>query len=254
MKSLTTVLTVIMMLWLGNSAMAFSWNYHDFGSSPFDYNNNTAPIDYPYGIGYLPSPGNFGEGGEKFDLEGLFVASDNDYLYVALTNSFGSVVHSSSWGTSFNQGDIFFGFTGYTDNVYALNVSTGNIDLVEAWEYIDNAAGSYYDDVTIRNRVGAFEVTQGIAQGSSDQMLTFYPGYETDPLIPDATGGDTYVYEWKIDRSLFVWDGEADLYFHTTLGCGNDLIEKTYSVIPEPATLILLGLGLIGTACFSRRR
>jgi len=250
------ILLVLFAFALGNTAMGFSWTsgYYDFGATPFDDNNNTAPISYPGGVGYLPSPGSQSEGGEKFDLEGLFVAFDNDYMYVAMTNSFGYTVTSSSWGNTFRQGDLFFGFGG-EKNTFAIDVSTGNLVSVNAYSYIQNIDGSYYDNATIRERVGAFEAVIFDEIGSANQAATFWEGLEADPLLPDATDGDTYVFEWKIDRNMLGWDGSSDIFFHTTLGCGNDLMEYEYSAaIPEPATIILLGIGLFGAGIVSRRK
>ena len=254
MKRLTTLAIVMMSLLVASPAFAFfSFNHYDFGSTPFDHNNNTAPISYPYGVGYHPSPGNYGEGGEKFDLEGLHVALDDDYLYVAITNSFGTSVTSSAWGSTFDQGDIFFGSAG-NKNVMAIDISSGNLVHVNSWGFIDNVPGSYYSNSTIRNRVGAFKVLDGTTLGDASQMMTFYENLETDPLTPDPTNGNTYVFEWKISRSALEWDGSSNLFFHTTLGCGNDLMEYDFSVIPEPATMILLGLGLFGVGVFARRK
>jgi len=250
-----SILFVLLAMFLGSSAMGFSWTsgYYDHGATPFDGNNNTAPIEYPYGVGYLPSPGPLSEGGEKFDLEGLFVNFDDDFLYVALTNSFGMSATSSSWGSTFFQGDIFFGFGGEM-NTFAIDVSTGNLVSVDAWSYIQDLDGSYYDNVTIRERIGAFEAVMSPELGSANQVLTFWDGLETNPLLPDATGGDTYVFEWKISRDLLGWNGASNIFFHSTLGCGNDLIEYDYAAIPEPGTMILLGLGLFGAGILARRK
>jgi hypothetical protein len=163
-------------------------------------------------------------------------------------------VTSTDWGTTFEQGDIFFGW-GMDPNAFALDVSTGELVDVTFWDHIPNVDGSYYDNITIRNRVGAFQVSEGTALGSANQALTLWEGLETNPMTPDPTNGDTYVFEWKISRDLLGgWDGEADIRFHTTLGCGNDLIEYTYSAIPEPGTMILLGLGLFGAGILARRK
>lgn len=249
------LLFTLLIVVLGSNAMGFSWTpgYYNHGDSPFDFNNNYAPIDYPHGVGYLPSPGTLGEGGEAYDLEGFFVASDNDYLYIALTNSFGQSVTSSSWGTTFEQGDIFFGW-GMDPNAFALDVSSGELVDVKYWDWIPNVDGSYYGNADIRNRVGAFQIDEGTVLGSANQTLTLWNGLETNPMTPDPTNGNTHVFEWKIDRSLLAWDGLEDIRFHTTLGCGNDLIEYNYAPIPEPGTIILLGLGLFGAGMFVRRK
>lgn len=238
-----------------NSAFGFAWTagYYDHGASPFDHNNNTAPIEYPYGVGYLPSPGVVGEGGEGFDEEGFFVAFDDDYMYVALTNSFGMTAYTSTYDATFRQGDIFFGYGG-AKNSFAIDVSTGNLRMVDTWRYIQYGEGSYYYHIPIRMRVGAHEVLTGDILGTANQNLNLWEGMETDPLLPDKTGGDTYVFEWRIDRSLLGWNGASDIFFHTTIGCGNDLIEYTYPGVPEPATMILLGLGMLGAGFVARRK
>jgi hypothetical protein len=229
---------------LGNTAMGFSWsaNYYDHGASPFDHNNNTAPIEYPFGIGYF------------------FVAYDQDYLYLALTNSFGLEAASNEWETTFAQGDIFFGYGG-EQNTYAIDVASGDFMSVDLYDYIEDKDGSYYSIPEIRTRIGAYNVVWGTSLGTANQKLSMFSGLEYNPLYapegpltPDETGGDTYVFEWKIDRGLLGWDGTTDIFFHTTLGCGNDLIEYHYYPIPEPSTMILLGLGLCGMGMFTKRR
>jgi hypothetical protein len=255
MQRLFAILGLVILVATANSAFAFSWTagYYDHGASPFDHNNNTAPIEYPYGVGYLPSPGHSGEGGEGFDEEGFFVAFDDNYMYLALTNSFGMSAFSTEYGISVRQGDIFFGYGG-ARNTFAIDVSTGNLRAVDTWRYIQNVQGSYYSHIPTRLRIGAFEVITGTTLGSANQNLTFWEALETDPLTPDHTGGDTYVFEWKIDRSILGWNGNSDIFFHTTMGCGNDLIEFTYPGVPEPATAVLLGLGILGAGIAARRR
>jgi len=251
MKRFLTAVTVVILFCCGTSAMAFNWNYYNFGSTPFDANNNTAPINYPSGVGYRPSPGLLGEGGEKFDLEGLFIATDNDYLYVALTNSFGLSATSTAWGSTFNMGDLFFGSAG-NKSAFAIDVSTGKLMQVTSWNFINNKPGSYYGNTTIRNRVGAFEVNAGTVLGDANQKMTLWNNLEPNPM---QGNGDTYVFEWKFSRNLISgWNGASDLFFHATLGCGNDLIEKPYTAIPEPGTMILLGIGLFGAGLFARRK
>lgn len=258
MKAFTRLaIALLLSVALSTSAHAFSWNLYDYGVGPFDYNNNWSPIDYPYGIGHLPSPGYISEGGEKFDLEGFHAAISGSTLFMSMTSSFVDSVYSTGWKTWYRQGDIFINVDG-GDWDYALDVSANQLVRVDSWNYITDKTGSYYDDALIRDAAGAFEVASGTSLTGAAYVHTYYAGLETNPLAPSTYQG-THVMEWGVDLSgLSAGDIAAlsggTLQFHATLECGNDLIEQGMNPIPEPGTLMLLGLGMAGLAFRLRRR
>ena len=234
-------------------AGAFNYHYGIFGdTNPFDHNNNWAPITYPYNIGNLPSPGLFGEGGEKFDLEGLSVKEDNSFIYVALTNSFGFTATSSGWGTSYDLGDLFI-YNG--SQTFAIDMRDGgsNESSTQLLE-VSSATGvpvapGTYGGTSWGALAGDYQASSYSALGGVTYVKNFWQGLETNPM---QGNGDSYVWEFRFDKSLI---GEySNLNFHVALGCGNDVMNESYSPVPEPATLLLFGLGLLGAGALSRFR
>lgn len=248
-KTFLATLALAIMLCF-SSASAFSWTYYDFGSAYFDEHNNTADINYPGGVGSLPSPGNLGEGGEKFDIEGLNYSYDDDFVYLSVTSSFSEGAYSTGWNQTYGRGDLFFGFGGSKYD-YAIT-SDGRLVDVATWNSISNKPGTYYSYTSIRDAAGAWRVGTGSNLGSVDILKSYDATLETNPMFNGGAG--TYVWEYRFSKSLLSDFGSGAITFHQTLECGNDLLEKQYESVPEPATMVLFGIGLAGLGAKLRGR
>lgn len=251
-----TVLLVVVALLVASQAFAFpGYQTYNFGdaSTIFDHNNNWSPIDYPY-VGNLPSPGFYNPGGEHYDLEGLNVAVDDNFIHLSLTNSFGFQT-----ADGFRLGDLFIGVDGGDKYQYAMDLQAGGSnggiwEVNDSWNDIQDISNSYYNYPAIRSAVGAHEIDfrSGKASFLGNASSVWSSGnWELTPLNPGVY--TTYVWEMTIDKSLINGGNFSSLAFHVNIGCGNDLMEENYtSAVPEPATLLLFGVGLLGAGIIRR--
>lgn len=241
------IIIALLMLFTMSSAFGFSFSMYDHGETPFDHNNNWSPIDYPNGVGHEPS------GGEYFDLEGLKVSFTDDFVYVALANSFGYNASSSYYNQNYRLGDLFIGKDGgnkYEFAVDIVNDGTNGLYQVDSWNGLQEVDGSYYNYSTIPALLGAHEMNEGSFLGDVNSNVSFWDDFEKNPL--GSGNGDTWVYEFAISRSLLGDFNSLD--FHINIGCGNDLMEESFSAIPEPTTIILFGIGMLGSIVSVRRK
>ena len=247
-KKLTVIIGVISFLVMLGFAQAYTIydNYWGGTISNSGYANRDVVGDsWRFGIDYIDVSNTGGSLTIKVhgDYFNAYLAN-NDYnmnpgdLFINTTgwNMGGQVapyatdtyLTGQQWNYAFDLGNNDNPGTSGTVRLYAIangQIINSNItNVIPSGNYIYRA-----------NQEWAFNPTAGI--GSYGEGLWEIVG--TDLII---TYGGTLPGDWQS------WG------FHWAMQCGNDSIEGGSTPVPEPATLLLLGSGLIGFGILGRKR
>lgn len=182
-----------------------------------------------------------GYGGDEYDAEAAYMASDGEFLYVAVVTGF-PIGGRWDGGDFFAAGDIGIDVNCDRQNAhdydYAIDVSAGgrlrggNLH----WQDPSMGGGPAWNHV------------------SDPLRVTSWTTSKTTQFSYSSWQG-RYAIESIIDLDHF-GPGAESFNMHWTMGCGNDELELDYrptDPVPEPASLLLFGSGL-GMAGLMRRR
>jgi hypothetical protein len=160
-----------------------------------------------------------------FDIDGNYRAGD------APTSSNGVVEVSNTYGYDYAL-DLDFTNSQYT--VYSLNSDS----ILHSVYYIQNQASTPWEYVSGGTQQGVHSLTYTAGLADADVA-----GLEGDSHNAVA-----------IDLSDFL-DPGTDFTAHFTMTCGNDnLMGQGTAPVPEPQTLLLMGIGLLGLAFVGRKK
>lgn len=205
---------------------------------------------------------NPGWGGQAFDAEYLFYKLDGNTLSLGLQAGFdletGKVVHS---GKNYWAGDLALSFDGDASNYeyavdFGLLTKDYNQNLVGGPTGI-NPAGLYSVTAWNTGVYYGFTSSNPFAMDSGDLKGVLSANISGD----DTVGGDLSYYRivsFNLSDIGIVADNGFALDGHWTMSCGNDAINGKTEIapVPEPASMLLLGTGLVGLAgiCERKRR
>lgn len=267
----------VFLLSLTGSAFALtvdgSGNITNWGVTPFSnwgppagtisnggLDNNWSPVNYPGGVGNVPSPG--GAAGEPFDLEGGYIRKTGGNFEVLLITSMALAQTLPGGGYAYRLGDWFIDTDG-NDSQYEFALITqdpnnkgfvaGQLRTVTSTYGIISNHQGYGGNTTVRNQVNPWALKSGslLASGTFSQAFYSY-----------LSGAEpTHIYEWIIPYAALGLTGDETISMHMTIECGNDLIEfggqfpsPQPEPVPEPTTVVLVASALAGLIRPIKRR
>jgi len=201
-------------------------------------------------------------GSQAWDLEGFFLKG-SELQAVGGFDFKNGVANYPSYTT----GDIFIDTDGSTtSSITQTSYGQTNVNNNFGYEYVIDLSFDDYSYKVLKLNSDSTTVTVSYYQNQSSNPWKYaYGGTEI------TGGGGTFAYYADLlDADVDGLQGGShyaitgfDLNFisgmaftsHLTLGCGNDnLMGSGTAPVPEPATIILMGTGLLGIAGVGRKK
>lgn len=263
MKSRRLLLIIIILFFTATSAAAL-----DFGSNITMYDGrgtgtgwHGAQEDQEVEPGDVP--------GQNWDLEGFFLNGSK----LTMVGGFDFIGGVDTRIGTIVSGDIFIDINGDAQYGTALNGSGGGyatVDKTYGYDYVldldfDDDTGYSYDvyELTDASTVTVYysqneesnpwRYAGGGTKLIENAAISYYTGL-SDSEAADLEGGSHNALTVDIGFLGGIIPGD-EFIAHFTIGCGNDnLMGKGTAPVPEPTTILLSGLGLLGMGFFLRRR
>jgi hypothetical protein len=266
MKRLFIILTLIL-FWISGSVYASTWTIQD------DYIGGNI-LAQTYSENWVHADGHNDNYGDVIALSNEIHIFNIDWMTVSITTDGDVTVGiqtgyiDGTRGTTY--GDLFVSIdgwsplgdagSGYTDDVFGLG---------ESWEYALNTTSRYIYSVDYSVDSNNILVSENI-RASNDVMTADAHHYRNDQEVLYNPGsgeadvgtfifsheGSLISYAFNLEAFGLSWEDELDLGFHWTMTCANDVIQGGIykAAVPEPGTMLLLGMGIAGLGAVGRKR
>jgi len=194
--------------------------------------------------------------GSGFRVRDLTVTQGATHTTVFLTGLYFTTGYATGASRYGNIGDLYISTGGWkvSNTVDPVHFRYDTFVASEGWNYVityndpkiyplNNFGGIIYSS----NEGGAWggEYRSGQAYRGGYLDGSAFPGVVTVEL-DSASGTLTFIFP---NLGNVDWMG-----YHWTMACGNDVVEGGGTPVPEPATMLLLGSGLLGLAGYAKRR
>lgn len=199
--------------------------------------------------------------GDEFDTYGIDLSQEGSRLTIDIYTDFSGNFQQN--GLTLTAADLF------------LNLDGNNSNGVSGYELAIAFSGQNMG--SIYNVTSAYTSKERLENIPNWYYGEYWTPLKDSPIVQIKTGNDTdydatlkdsfpialisnqadYLWSLTIDLANFDVDYTKEIgIFWATATCANDIIEGTAPVnpVPEPATMLLLGSGLIGLAGFGRKK